>query len=106
MSSPLCRGATILFISAMPSDEAQIDSSGEFRAIDEAVRGHFKLVAKLAARPEDLVFALAEHKPQVLHFSGHGTGKGGLAFENDQRTMVLLERKALDRVFAATELVA
>ena len=106
MSSPLPRGATILFISAMPSDEGAIDFTGEYRAIDEAVRGHFKLSAKLAARPEDLVSALTQYKPQVLHFSGHGTGKGGLAFEDDQRAMVLLEQQALDSVFAARELVA
>jgi hypothetical protein len=106
MSPTLSPGATILFISAMPSDEGAIDFSGEYRAIDEAVRGCYKLVAKLAAQPEDLVYALAEVKPEVLHFSGHGTGKDGLAFENAQRQMVLLSREALDTVFAAEELIA
>jgi hypothetical protein len=106
VSSALPPGATILFISSAPNDQRAIDSSGEYRAISEAVRGHYKLVARLAAQPEDLVFALAEVKPQVLHFSGHGTGKDGLAFENDQRQMVLLSRQALETVFAARELIS
>jgi hypothetical protein len=99
-------GSKILFINADPRDQEALDFAGEYRAISEAIRDDFQLVARLAARPEDLVNALAEEKPQVLHFSGHGSGTSGLAFENQQREMVLLARDGLKRILQATELMA
>lgn len=106
MNSRIPPDAKILFIAADPRDQAALDFSGEYRAISEAVRNHFKLAATLAARPEDLVNALAEEKPQVLHFSGHGSGTAGLVFENEERETVLLAREGLNRILKARELVA
>jgi hypothetical protein len=95
MSATLPAGSVILFVTALPGDQEMLDTNEEFRLMDEAVRDRFILRAKLAARPEDLVFALAELKPRVLHFSGHGAGPKGLVFQKAKGKSALFTDKAL-----------
>lgn len=95
MSANLPSGSTILFVAAQPGDQEMLDTSEEYRGMDEAVRGHFLLRSKQAARPEDLVFALAEIHPRALHFSGHGAGSKGLVFQRSKSKSVLFKKAAL-----------
>ncbi len=92
-SADLARSVTILFVVAQPNDEARIRVDRELRDVIETL-GHAKYGSRikcdlrLAARPEELVTALHQTQPQVLHFSGHGVERlgrskpGGLIFEN------------------------
>jgi NB-ARC domain/CHAT domain len=81
------RKATVLFFAAdpysthptRPSPRLQLDE--DVRRIREKVRAAeyrdalvFDL--RLAARPDDLIQALNEMPPQVVHFSGHGRSEG------------------------------
>ena len=36
-----------------------------------------------AIRPKDLAFLLRQHRPDIVHFSGHGTKNGELLFEDE-----------------------
>ena len=54
----------------------------EVRQIEEALRrsqhrDRFQLETQLATRTKDLRRALLDHQPQIVHFSGHGSGEQG-----------------------------
>jgi hypothetical protein len=71
--------ATILFFAADPRDTSRLELDEEFRAIqdehDEAkLRDAFDLRAVLAARVDDVRKKLADYRPSVVHFGGHGAG--------------------------------
>ena len=96
----------ILILTANPQipdyDPLRLDT--EVRRIEEALkrsryRDRFELVTKLAVRATDLRRALLDHRPQIVHFSGHGTGEQGLVLENDAGTMQLVSTDALSRLF-------
>ncbi len=98
----------ILILTANPQitghDPLRLDA--EVRRIEEAIqrsrhRDRFQVIAKLATRPTDLRQALLDHRPQIVHFSGHGTETQGLVLENDAGTMQLVSTEALSRLFGA-----
>ena len=100
----------ILILTANPKipdyDPLRLDA--EVRRIEEALqrsryRDRFELVTKLAVRTADLRRALLDHRPQIVHFSGHGTGEQGLVLENDAGTMQLVSTDALSRLFSLFE---
>ena len=67
----------ILFLAANPTDTGQLRLGEEIREIDEGLRranyrDRFDLEQKWAVRPRDLQRAMLDHKPQIVHFSGHG----------------------------------
>ncbi|KAB8334478.1 CHAT domain-containing protein [Scytonema tolypothrichoides VB-61278] len=43
--------------------------------------------------------ALLDFKPQIVHFSGHGTGEDGLALEDDIGNLKLVDTEALAQLF-------
>lgn len=67
----------ILFLSANPFDEERLALDHEMRSVREKIRAAahrdlVDLVSEWAVRPDDLLQALNEHKPHIVHFSGHG----------------------------------
>jgi hypothetical protein len=96
---------SILFVSADPSDEAKLRLDEEFRVIQDKLkrareRDRLKLeIPALSTRPEDISQALLDFKPQIVHFSGHGTSDGDLCFENDAGKAHPIEPKALAALF-------
>jgi len=78
---------SILFITADPKDKTHLRLSEEAREIQEKLqlskwRDHFIFYQRSSARPEDISQALLDLQPRIVHFSGHGTSKGELCFEN------------------------
>ncbi|NEL61295.1 hypothetical protein G3V73_23850, partial [Escherichia coli] len=68
----------ILFLAASPSNEVQLQLDVEFREIGERLqkakfRDSFDMISKWAVRASDLSGYLMEHKPNIVHFSGHGS---------------------------------
>lgn len=74
--------ATVLFIYANPEKlQGPLALDEEVRAIREKVRAaQYRDALKLemcpAARSDDLIQALNQHRPSILHVSGHGTSEG------------------------------
>ncbi|TDU80773.1 CHAT domain-containing protein [Prosthecobacter fusiformis] len=95
-----------MFVTAAPEGETPLQTGREQNAIMRAVGGHFQLESIFAANPADLVHQIAIHRPQVIHFAGHGTGKEGLLFEGRSGESILLTWKALNQLLAAKELMA
>lgn len=79
----------ILFLSANPVDEQQINVTEEFNRIakklrESRYRNQFKLVPKFDIPLKDLAGVLLdEEKAQIFHFSGHGSQQSSLIFRDD-----------------------
>ncbi len=79
----------VLVASANPVDTGQLALDEEVRDITASLRATplrdvVELRSAWAVRPLDLLRELNEHRPAVLHFSGHGTADGRLVFQDDQ----------------------
>ena len=75
----------ILILAALP-DRLRLDK--EIREIESAIRRAvkrdlFEIKIRTAVRPQDIRRALAEEKPQIVHFCGHGLEDGSLVLEDD-----------------------
>lgn len=71
----------ILFLGANPSNTTRIALGDEVREIMQRLRAahqgeQFEFVQEWAVRVGDLQAALLRHRPQIVHFSGHGRGEG------------------------------
>ncbi|NJL91958.1 MAG: CHAT domain-containing protein [Coleofasciculaceae cyanobacterium SM2_1_6] len=62
-------------------------------------RTSFAIEAYGSVRPEELQQYLYEIKPQIVHFSGHGIGKQGLAFEDEDGGVKLVSSETLGNLF-------
>ena len=86
------RTIKLLFVAANPNNTQAIDISGEQRAISEAIRkslhgANIQIVTELAVRSGELGNLLDHHKPDIVHFSGHGLTSGAMAFEDETRQL-------------------
>ena len=77
----------ILFLAASPDDAGRIRSDIEAREIEKRLReakhgNAFELIKMFAVQPEDILTALREQKPHIVHFSGHGSRAGKIVLEN------------------------
>ena len=76
---------TILFLAANPRDTDPLELANEERTIRKALnesdlKPYFDLRPVAATRAEDLSSYLIDYKPDIVHFSGHGSKKGELYF--------------------------
>lgn len=82
----------VLFLAANPTGTLKLQLDEEIRQITNKIRASeyrdmLELVSAWAVRPDDLIQLLNEHRPQIVHFSGHGseageimlTGEGGVS---------------------------
>jgi len=96
---------SILFVAADPTNASRLRLGEEFREIQEKLklaqwRDRFKLeLPQMSARPADLVQALLDVQPQIVHFSGHGTSTGALCFENQKGEVHFVQPDALAALF-------
>ncbi len=68
----------ILFLAANPKDTTQLRIDEEIRTIDQALRGaefrdRFDIEQQWAVRVSDLQDHFLRFKPDIVHFSGHGS---------------------------------
>ena len=75
----------ILVLAALP-DRLRLDK--EIREIEEAIkravkRDSFEIKIRTAVRTQDIRRALAEERPQIVHFCGHGLEDGSLLLEDE-----------------------
>ncbi len=102
-ASPLTK-MKILILAANPKNTPHLRLDQEVRDIEEGLtraqqRDRFELVQRWAARPRDVRRAILDLNPQIVHFSGHGEGEGGLALEDDQGQAQLVPTAALAGLF-------
>lgn len=99
------RTIKILFVTANPSDTATLRLDEEIRLLTSRVRrGRYRELFEIhiapALRATDLPTVLLEHRPDIVHFSGHGSKEGELYFVEDRDlTTQPVSAEALRRVF-------
>ncbi len=95
----------ILFLAAEPVDEVRLRLGKEFSEIETSVRGGSQrdalelLLPNMALRSRDILRLLTERRPNVVHFSGHGTDTGSLCFEDEQGNALVVLPQALADMF-------
>lgn len=78
---------TVLFLAANPIDTPSLRLDAEVREIQEMIRKSkyrdtISFESRWAVRTTDILQAVNEVNPDVIHFSGHGMSNGDLAFED------------------------
>ncbi|MEM6450316.1 MAG: AAA-like domain-containing protein [Cyanobacteria bacterium P01_D01_bin.105] len=94
----------ILILAANPSNTTQLRLPEEVREIQEGLalsegREQFEVISQWAVRPDDLRRSLLKHKPQIVHFSGHGADQQGLVFENESGQSTMVQARTLAKLF-------
>lgn len=90
----------VLFLSANPIDTQQLRLDEEAREIEDMIRKSkhresVKFISKWAVRPLDILQAINEYNPTIIHFSGHGSEDNELALENPDGTTKLTSKEAI-----------
>ncbi len=85
ISTKITQLQKILILTAIPKG-LRLDK--EIREIEDAIRRStrrdlFDISTRISARPQDIRRTIAEEKPQVVHFCGHGLDDGSLLLEDD-----------------------
>ena len=101
--SNTCPLKSILFLSANPKDMVSLRLEEEKREIKDRLRragyGKVPIASESAVRTGDIQQALLDFKPQIVHFSGHGTEQDGLVFEDKNGKPKLVEAESLSDLF-------
>lgn len=95
----------ILFISSNPKDQSSLRLDEEAREIEENIkksknRDSIEFKTIWATRPLDILDAINEHKPTIIHFSGHGTVDGSLVFEDLNGNSKFVSKDAIFQVIS------
>lgn len=90
----------VLFLAANPQDQTQLRLDEEVRAITETIRASkyrdsVDLISRWAVRPSDLLQALNEHQPQIVHFSGHSTNTSEIVLQAADGGTKLVSKEAI-----------
>ena len=94
----------VLLLAADPFAETRLRLEEEVRAIDGAIqrgsaRDRLELLPHLAVRVRDLQAVLLRHRPQIVHFAGHGDVSGGIVVGDDFGQPKAVARDALNLLF-------
>src|SRR3954452_8234921 len=94
----------VLFLAANPTGTKPLHLDEEIRQITAKVRAaeyrdSLELVSRWAVRPDDLLQALLELKPHVVHFSGHGSSAAALILLDDRGNPQPVSQTALVHLF-------
>lgn len=95
---------TVLLLAASPLDQDRLRLGNEVKQIKRALersrnRENWTIETNEATTVDDLRRALLDFRPAVVHFSGHGGGAGGLAFENDEGETHEVHAEPLTKLF-------
>lgn len=96
---------TVLFLAANPSDTIPLRLDEEARAIQEKIRlseyrDSIQFESRWATRASDILQAINETNPTVIHFSGHGTNTGKLVLQNPDGSPNLVSADSISAAIA------
>ena len=94
----------ILLLAANPEAATRLRLDAEQNRIRRAHRGsklrdHFRIEHVLSASQKDIRQALLDHRPYLVHFSGHGTRDAEIVIVKDDGSPHLVGREALGPFF-------
>lgn len=97
----------VLFLAANPIDQQQLRLDEEARSITEIIkktkhRDSVKFESCWAIRPIDVLQALNEFTPAIVHFSGHGSDSDEIVFQDSQGKTKLVSKEAIVQTMMAS----
>ncbi|WP_416670619.1 SUMF1/EgtB/PvdO family nonheme iron enzyme [Egbenema bharatensis] len=92
----------ILILASNPRQDLRLDR--EIRDLRDVIeksrhRQQFEVADALAVRVGDLQDLLFQHRPEIVHFCGHGSGQQGLVFEGNGGGEQWVRTEALSDLF-------
>ena len=93
-----------LFLASNPKGTAILELDREVREITEKIRAaehrdSIDLISAWAVRPDDLLQLLNQHKPQIVHFSGHGSESGEIILSDSRGEQKPVNPAAITALF-------
>ena len=97
---------SVLFLATNPIDSDRLRLDAEARSIQEMIRksehrDSIKFETRWAVRPLDILQAINEVNPDVVHFSGHGADTGELVLENTDGTARFVSAESITQAIMA-----
>ena len=97
----------VLFLAANPLDQLQLRLDEEARSIAEMIRKAKHRDSVLfescwAVRPMDILQALNEHAPAIVHFSGHGSDQDEIVFQDANGNAKFVSKEAIVQTMMAS----
>lgn len=94
----------ILFLAANPSDILPLKLDEESRSIDLALRQSefgdlFEIKQHWAVRVSDIQGLLLRHKPDIVHFSGHGSAANEIILQDGSGQSQVVPAAGLEQLF-------
>lgn len=91
---------TVLFMASNPIDQAALRLDEEAREINEMIRksehrDSVSFVTRWAVRPLDVLQAINEVNPSIIHFSGHGSDNDEMVFQDIHGNTKLVSKAAI-----------
>ena len=104
MTRGLVNRVKVLFLAANPADKVALHLHREIREIEAKIRASeyrdsLELVSRWAVRPDDLLQAILEVKPQIVHLSGHGTRIEGFLLQDQDGLSQPVDKETLVQLF-------
>jgi hypothetical protein len=98
---------TVLFMASNPLDAQQLRLDEEARAIQEMIRksehrDSVLLETRWATRALDVIQAINEEEPTIIHFSGHGSDNDEIVFQDNQGNAKLVSKDAIVQTMMST----
>lgn len=97
---------TVLFLASNPLDEAKLRLGEEARSISEMIRkaeyrDAVRLESRWAVRPLDVLQAINECCPRIVHFSGHGSDQDEIILQDNSGNSKPVSKQAIVQTLAA-----
>lgn len=98
---------TVLFLASNPKSIEQLWLDEEARSIQEMIRksdyrDSVKFETRWAVRPFDVLQAINETNPTIVHFSGHGTDRGDLVLQGASGDIKYVSIDAISQTMATS----
>lgn len=101
----MVRSVKILVLATNPEETTPLRLDEEVRSIDQALqqsrfRDKFELEQQWAVRVSDLQRFLLRYKPDIVHFSGHGSESSEIILEDSEGNSKPVPASALSNLFS------
>jgi len=99
----------VLFLASNPTDQQPLRLDEEARAISEMIkkskhRDSVRFETCWAVQPIDILQAINEYRPAIVHFSGHGSNDDEIIFQGiDGRTKIVTKEAIVQTMMASSE---
>jgi hypothetical protein len=97
----------VLFLASNPIDQVPLRLDEEARSITEMItkskhRDSIRFQTCWAVQPKDILQAINEYNPSIVHFSGHGSDNDEIIFQTNSGTTKIVSKEAIVQTMMAS----